>query len=199
MRPDIVPGARFPDYEIVDQTNTPRRLSELQGRDPMVLILSRGMFCPKDHQQHQDLAEFQNKLNPAISYTKTVTISTDAVYESNEFRLQVGARWPFLSDPERTVQKDLEIKEYTDPNHDPMIPHTLVLKPGLVIYKVYNGYFFWGRPSNEDLWRDLREIFRKLPDWDITAPGLRENWEEGDQSMHYPYEEDPNYPYETNA
>lgn len=68
MRPDIVPGARFPDYEIVDQTNTPRRLSELQGRDPMVLILSRGMFCPKDHQQHQDLAEFQNKLNPAISY-----------------------------------------------------------------------------------------------------------------------------------
>ena len=62
-----------------------------------------------------------------------------------------------------------------------------------------NGYFFWGRPSNEDLWRDLREIFRKLPDWDITAPGLRENWEEGGQSMHYPYEEDPNYPYETNA
>jgi hypothetical protein len=29
----------------------------------------------------------------------------------------------------RKVQKDLDIKEYTDPRHDPMIPHTLVLKP----------------------------------------------------------------------
>lgn len=199
MRSDIVPGAKFPDYELVDQTNTPRRLSELQGRDPMVLVLSRGMFCPKDHQQHLELAAFQYKLNPAVSYTKIVTISTDAVYESNEYRLQVGAHWPFLSDPERKMQKDLQIQEYTDPHHDPMIPHTLVLEPGLVVYKIYNGYFFWGRPSDEDLWRDLREIFRKLPDWDITAPGLRENWEEGAQSKHYPYKEDPNYPYETNA
>ncbi len=28
-----------------------------------------------------------------------------------------------------------------------MIPHTLVLKPGLVVHRVYNGYWFWGRPS----------------------------------------------------
>ena len=37
-----------------------------------------------------------------------------------------------------------------------MIPHTLVLKPGLVIHSVYNGYWFWGRPSVEDLRQDLR-------------------------------------------
>jgi hypothetical protein len=55
----------------------------------------------------------------------------------------------FLSDPERTVQQDLDIQEYTDPEHDPMIPHTLVLKPGLVIHSIYNGYWFWGRPSVE--------------------------------------------------
>ena len=36
-----------------------------------------------------------------------------------------------------------------------MIPHTLVLKPGLVIHSIYNGYWFWGRPSVYDLWRDL--------------------------------------------
>jgi hypothetical protein len=30
-----------------------------------------------------------------------------------------------------------------------MIPHTLVLKPGLVIHSVHNGYWFWGRPSIE--------------------------------------------------
>ncbi len=42
MRADIVPGASFPDYELTDHTKTRRRLSELQGNDPMILILSRG-------------------------------------------------------------------------------------------------------------------------------------------------------------
>jgi hypothetical protein len=36
----------FPDYELTDHTNTRRRLSELQGIDPMILVLSRGHFCP---------------------------------------------------------------------------------------------------------------------------------------------------------
>jgi hypothetical protein len=74
---------------------------------------------------------------------------------------------------------------------DPMIPYTLVLKPDLVIYSVYNGYWFWGRPSFEDLRRDLREVTREIrPDWDLAAPGLRENWEAGDHSMHHPYRSD---------
>jgi hypothetical protein len=32
------------------------------------------------------------------------------------------------------VQKDLDIAEYTDPAHNPMIPHVIVLEPGLVVY-----------------------------------------------------------------
>ena len=26
------------------------------------------------------------------------------------------------------------------------------------------------------------------PDWDLAAPGLRENWEADDHSMHHPYQ-----------
>ena len=185
MRADIVVGANFPDYELTDHTKTRRRLSELQGNDPMILILSRGHYCPKDHQQHLELAAFYPKI--AVAYTKIVTISTDNILESNEFRDAVGAQWPFLSDSGRKVQQDLDIQEYTDPFHNPMIPHTFVLEPGLVIYKIYNGYWFWGRPSPEDLRKDLREVTRKIrPDWDLSAPGLRENWE-GDKTLHYPY------------
>lgn len=44
MRADIVPGATFPDYELTDHTRVRRTLSELQGIDPMVLILTRGHF-----------------------------------------------------------------------------------------------------------------------------------------------------------
>ena len=100
------------------------------------------------------------------------TIATDAHHELQEFRASVGAQWTFLSDPERIVQKDLDIQEYTDPEHDPMIPHTLVLKPGLVIHSIYNGYWFWGRPSVVDLWHDLRAVTREIrPDWDLSTPG----------------------------
>jgi hypothetical protein len=90
---------------------------------------------------------------------------------------------------ERTVQRDLDIHEYTEPEvaYNPMIPHTFVLGPGLVIHKIYNGYWFWGRPTNEELHRDLREVSRVCrPDWDITLPALRANWD-GDQLLHYPY------------
>ena len=81
------------------------------------------------------------------------------------------------------MQKDLDIQEYTDPHHDPMVPHTLVLKPGLVIHSVYNGYWFWGRPSIEDLRRDLRDATREIrPDWDINTPEQRAAWDAGDHS-----------------
>jgi hypothetical protein len=55
MRSDIVPGAIFPDYELSDHTAKRRKLSELQGPHPMVLVLSRGGFCPKDRRQAEGL------------------------------------------------------------------------------------------------------------------------------------------------
>ena len=164
MRSDIAPGGTFPDYELPDHTDTPRKLSELQGDDPMILTLARGHYCPKEHQQHLELAAFQPKI--AVAYTQIVTIATDEHHTLQEFRASVGAQWTFLSDPGRTIQQDLDIQEYTDPDHDPMIPHTLVLKPGLVVHSIYNGYWFWGRPSVDDLWRDLRAATQRDP------PGL---------------------------
>jgi len=184
MRADITPGAVFPDYQLTDHTKTRRRLSDLQGIDPLILTLARGNFCPKEHQQHLELAAFYPKI--AVGYTQIVTISTDNILELNEFRASVGAQWTFLSDAGRKVQKDLDIQEYTDPHHDPMVPHTIVLKPGLIIHSIYNGYWYWGRPSIAELHRDLREVSREIrPDWDLGANGLRENWDSGDHSLHF--------------
>jgi peroxiredoxin len=181
MRSDIKPGATFPDYELPDHTSTPRKLSEIQGDDPMILTLARGHYCPKEHHQHLELAALYPKI--AVAYTKIATIASDAHHQLQEFRASVGAQWPFLSDSERAVQRDLDIQEYTDPMNDPLIPHTLVLKPGLVVHKIYNGYWFWGRPSVYELWQDLREVSSEIrPDWDLSKPGLREAWEAGDLS-----------------
>jgi hypothetical protein len=58
-----------------------------------------------------------------------------------------------------------------------------------VIHTVYNGYWFWGRPSVDDLHRDLRDVVREVrPDWDLATPGLRAQWDAGDKSRFWPYE-----------
>ena len=125
MRADIVAGALFPDYELTDHTGKRRKLSELQGPDPMILVLSRGGFCPKDRRQAESLVQLHHEME--VGYSRLVTISTDNMLLTNEYRDGVGAHWTFLSDPARKVQKDLDIAEYTDPEHNPMIPHVIVL------------------------------------------------------------------------
>jgi len=186
MRPDIVPGATFPNYELTDHTTRRRKLSELQGTDPLILVLSRGAFCPKDRRQMEGLLQLHREME--VGYCRLVTITTDNLLEINEFRTGVGANWPFLSDPGRKVQKDLDIVEYTDPAHNPMIPYTIVLEPGLVVHKIYNGYWYFGRPTIEELRQDLRTVLRKCrPDWDITQPELRTAWERGEKIRFYPY------------
>src|SRR5262245_7532675 len=186
MRSDIVPGAKFPDYELSDHTGKHRKLSQLQGQHPMVLVLSRGGFCPRERRQHEGLGELHREIE--VGYCRLVTISTDNITETNEFRSGVAAHWPFLSDPTRKVQKDLDIAEYTDPLHNPMIPHTIVLEPELVIFTVYMGYWFFGRPTLEDLRRDLRAVTKKCrPDWDIATPELKAAWEQGRKERFYPY------------
>ena len=186
MRTDIVPGAVLPDYELSDHRGTRRTLSALQESDPLVLILSRGGFCPKDRRQHEGLLQLHREMQ--VGYCRLVTISTDNLLATNEFRSGVGAQWTFLSDPGRKVQKDLDIAEYTDPEHNPMIPHTLVLEPGLRVYRIYNGYWFFGRPTVEELRLDLRAVLQRCrPDWDISSADLRTARANGDKARFYPY------------
>ena len=186
MRSDIVPGAPFPDYVLPDHTETPRRLSDLQSGDPMVVVLIRGFFCPKDRVQLQGLAWFYKQL--VVGTTRLVTITTDDWHTTNNLRQQLDAHWPFLYDEDRTVQQDLDIKEYTDTQHDVMIPHTVVLRPGLEVQRVFNGYYYCGRPSTAELHAELREAAEAIrEDWDPTEPALREAWERGDKDPFYPY------------
>src|SRR5205085_8743088 len=106
MRADVVPGTVFPDYELPDHTTKRRTLSELQGDDPMVLVLSRGGFCPKERRQHEGLVQLYREMQ--VGYCRLVTISTDNLLETSEFRSGIGAAWTFLSDPGRTIQKELD-------------------------------------------------------------------------------------------
>src|SRR5437016_8430486 len=99
MRPDIIPGAIFPDYELSDHTAKRSKLSELQGQHPMVLVLSRGGYCPRDRRQAEGLVQLHRELE--VAYCRLVTISTDNITETNEYRAELAPTG--LSSPTRGV------------------------------------------------------------------------------------------------
>lgn len=187
MRADITSGNTFPDYVLPDHTKTQRRLSALQGKDDLLLlVLIRGFFCPKDREQLKALTAFHPQL--VVGSCHPVVITTDDWHTTNNLRQQLGAHYTFLYDERKHVRDDLQICEYTDTEHEPMIPHTILLGPGLRVHCVWNGYYYWGRPSLAELHAELRALTRSVrQDWDLADPGLKQRWDAGDKQPFYPY------------
>jgi peroxiredoxin len=168
----ILAGTTLPDFELPDDDGRLMRLSELQGDDPMVLMLGRGEHCPRERQHQHEMIRFHQW--SAVAFTKMATILPNSQHDTSRMRISTGAFWPFLADEELEVQRTLDIREYTDDHHDANVPHTLVLAPGLEIDKVYVGYWFWGRPSPYQLWEDLQDLFRRIkPDFDPLTEAAR--------------------------
>jgi peroxiredoxin len=171
----VTPGETFPDVRLPDHAGKVQRLSKLQGDDPMVLLLGRGEHCPRERQHQRVMIPFYEWC--AVAFTQLVTIVPNDVHETNKLRMSTPATWPFLADVDLELQTKLDIREYTDTHHAATVPHTLVLAPGLLIDKIYVGYWFWGRPSPYDLWADLRDLNRRIhPDFDPTVPEARATW-----------------------
>jgi peroxiredoxin len=159
-------GAVFPDLELPDHTGRPRRLSEVAGGDPLVLLTSRGWWCPKEQRYLRNLVSLQDELE--VAYTRLVVVSVDPPEVQAAFRAGIGARFLFLSDAERFWLDRLALRETTDTVHDPYRPAAFTLFPDLTVHRAYNGYWFWGRPTHEELRRDLREITRAIrDDWEL--------------------------------
>ena len=176
MSKGLEPGTVLADFTLPDQDGVKRRLSELQGGTAMVLSLGRGEHCPRERQHQRELIRFHQWC--AVAFTSLVTVLPNDLHDVFKLRASTGAFWTYLSDADLQVQRALQIEEYTDPHHAATVPHTLVLAPGLVIDKVYIGYWFWGRPSPEQLWADLADLFRRTkPDFDPTTPEARAAWQ----------------------
>ena len=170
MRADLRVGNQFPNFELPDQTGEMRKLSQILRGFPGVLVFSRGHFCPKDHRQ---LENYVRDLQPElrVNYCKMITVSVDDKYETNEMRDKLGADWPFLMDPDRQLLYELEMTDRTDPIHgDIYIPYTFILDRDRTIYKIYNGWWFLGRPTVEEIRMDLRALMSRRPDWVYQDP-----------------------------
>ena len=180
MTTNLQAGDIFPDFELPDHRKKPRRLSEFTKPSPMdeklgftdgyplILIFGRGFFCPRDQQHMRQLVLFQSEL--AVNFGKLITVSTDAPLVGAAFRAGLGAEWPFLSDEKREVIKRVGILDETEGEYAYVAqPYTFVLRSDLTIHKIYDGWFFVGRPTLEDLRCDLRAIMETRSDYRYEA------------------------------
>ena len=170
-------GTAIPDFELPDEGGELQQLSALQGDNLLVVHLSRGEHCPRERIFHRELLRFHEWCG--VAFTELVSILPNSLHDTYRMKISTGARWTFLADDDLEVQRHFDINEYTDPHHDhAAVPHTLVLSPGLVLERVYVGYWFWGRPTIHQLWQDLGEVLRRTKaDFDPTTPEARAAWE----------------------
>ena len=173
-------GDAFPDFELPDHGGRQHRLSnytrpspldERLGFDdgyPLILVFGRGFFCPRDQEQMRGLVRFQSEL--AVNYCKLVSVSADSPRVAAAFRAGLGARWPFLSDEGREVIERVGILDETEGEYAGVSrPFTFVLKPDLTVHRIYDGWFFVGRPTLEELRHNLREIMQTRKDYSYEA------------------------------
>lgn len=164
----LVPGAGFPDLELPDHTGRRRRLSELAGGDPLALFTARGPWCPKEQRYLRELTQLQEEFE--VAYTGMAVITVDPPETQAAFRAGLGARFTFLSDSGRIWLERLGLRETTDTVHDPYRPAAFTLFPDLTIHRAYNGYWYWGRATMEELRRDMRELTRAVRrDWEVPG------------------------------
>ena len=103
------PGDTIEDFELPDQTGTPRKLSELAANGPVVLFFYPAAMttgCTKESCHFRDLAaEFKE-----VGATR-VGISKDSVEKQLQFSDKHGFDYPLLADTERAVAAQFGVKK----------------------------------------------------------------------------------------
>ena len=101
-------GDKVDDFELPDETGTPRRFSELLADGPVVLFFYPAAMtygCTRESCHFRDLkAEFE-----AVG-AQRVGISADTVEKQLQFSEKHSFGYPLLSDRERTVAAQFGVK-----------------------------------------------------------------------------------------
>jgi peroxiredoxin len=126
------------------------------------------------------LENYTQSLQPELAdnYCKHLVVTVDDPETTRDFRVELGAEYPFLIDAERKLINELDIVDNTDPKHSPIpIPYTFVLDRNREIYKIYNGWWFVGRPTVEELRLDLRAVMSRRSDY-----AYQRAWDESEEA-----------------
>lgn len=165
LHSDLKPGNKFPNFELPDQTGEVLKLTQRMRGWPSILVFYRGVWWPKCRLQ---LENYVRDLQPElpVNYCKLYVVTVDDAETTRNFQNDLGAAFPFLIDADRTLITKLDIVDNTDAKHPRIpIPYTFVLDRNREIYKIYNGWWFVGRPTVEELRMDLRALMSRRDDY----------------------------------
>jgi len=140
-----------------------------------------GSFCPKDRRQAELLVQLHRELE--VSYCRLVTISTDVVGNQRiSHRRRRTLDVP--ADADASFRRT-SISPSTRMRAQSMIPHTIILEPGLVVFKIYNGYWFLARTTHQRriATRPASRNHEMSPDWDITIADQKAAWARGEKTL----------------
>jgi peroxiredoxin Q/BCP len=101
-------GDEIPDFELPDQTGTPRRLSTLLADGPVVLFFYPAAMtggCTKEACHFRDLAAEYRQAG-----VQRVGISMDSVDRQKQFAEMHSFDYPLLSDADGTVAKIFDVR-----------------------------------------------------------------------------------------
>lgn len=98
-------------------------------------------------------------------------VSVDPPRVLEAFKAGLGAQFPFLSDEHLELTNALGIRETTDKIHGPLpVPMTFALDRDLTIQRIFNGWYFVGRPTPEELRQTARSLIgARVPDLDFRG------------------------------
>jgi len=133
----------------------------------MVLVLQPRRVLPQGPPTGVGLVQLHRELRFLLP---AFTISTDNITETNDTEAELALHWPFLSGRGAIVRKRSRHRRIHGPVKQSMIPHVIVLDPGLRHLYIYDGYWFFGRPTLEDLARPAWLSSRSAGRLDITTP-----------------------------
>ena len=100
-------GEVVPDFELPDDAGTPRRLSDLLQGGPVVLFFYPAAMttgCTRESCHFRDLKDEFERVG-----AQPVGISADGVDKQRQFSDKHGFGYPLLSDPDRTVARQLGV------------------------------------------------------------------------------------------
>ncbi len=107
--------------------------------------------------QLRELVQFHESTQ--VAYCRLAVVSVDPPRVQAAFKAGLGARFPFLSDQNLALTAELGSRVASDTRHGPLpVPFTFALLPDLTIDRIFNGWYFVGRPTSEELRQVIREL-----------------------------------------
>jgi peroxiredoxin Q/BCP len=128
-------GDRVPDFELTDETGTPRKLSDFLAKGPVVLFFYPAAMtygCTRESCHFRDLKREFEELG-----AQRLGISADTVEKQREFSDKHQFDYPLLSDPDRQVAASFGVKRGL--NFLPNKRATFVIAPDSTVLEVISS------------------------------------------------------------